>query len=215
MLPYDPTPVQLRDTSDTAGRMGSSLAMASVINDRALELIVGAPGRTGGVGGLLLYANPFTRDASVLTTMPFGSPPSAENFASSLAVVGDSDGDAASEFLVLHPGKLSGNLRSAVVLTEYYPVGGAGGFSAAAHTILTGATSAPTFTRALSASGALLDTLNTGRHSWVLTVEVTGVRALQSYSLSGGGVGMIGPWTAMAQGALGSASGYTAVIASR
>jgi hypothetical protein len=215
MMPYQSNPVSLRDLSGAAGRMGASLAMGSLINDRALELIVGAPGRTsGGTGGLLLYVNPFSRDSASLLTLPFGSPASSENFATSLSVIGDSDSDGATEFLILHPGKVSGSLRSAVLLTEFYPFGAVGGFNASVHTLLTGGTT-PTYTRALSASGAFLDINNAGRQALVFTAEQVGGRTLQSSVLTGGGMGMDGTWTASNPTNVTMVFGFTNVIASR
>jgi hypothetical protein len=216
-MPYMTVPVRLR-TGSSVGRMGASLAVGAFIGDTALDLAVGAPGKSSvpaAAAGLLFYSNPYFNDTSSLSTSPFGaSIPSNENFARAISTVGDTDADGASELLVLHPGRINGSNRSGVLLTEFYPQGA--GYLLDVRPILLGLTTSVTFDRALSASASFLDSMNAGRQSLVLTVEQgVSTRVLQTCPLSGGGTGNGGVWNASPLTNVGGGAplNYTAAVA--
>jgi hypothetical protein len=169
-MPYVSAPVRLTPSSSGLRLFGQTLAVGAVRNDGAVDLIVGAPGRTDSmptVGDVVIYANPLTSMTGI-STLVAASSAAGEGYGTALSVGGDRDFDGFSELFVLHPGAVVGvtRARSAVHLLD--------GVNTRMTTVIASGVnvSVNTFTNGLTAVGSFTDATG-GRLGFAVTREST------------------------------------------
>lgn len=180
--PFSPTPLRLT-TATPRGRFGMSLAMGAYNNDGALDLIVGAPGKTGTANGaLFVYPNPFEAPGAAGQSGVLGLPPSDQDAGKSIVIVGDRDGDGNSELLVLHPGRMN---PSSTTIGAVWLLEATGNSTSTSQAVLLGTTSTATLSRGFAATGGFTDTGNIGRLSFAITRDTTpSTRDVIAYTLN-------------------------------
>lgn len=99
----------------TNARFGASLSAGALLNNGAMQLVVGAAGGVGAsdpTGEVFVFANALTMQAPVaLTVMAARDVTRADRFGAAVVVAGDGDGDGASEVAVLSPSRVTSSGR--------------------------------------------------------------------------------------------------------